>query len=135
MGTGGAVGRRDLPAVRWLEGSEGLSVARRTLAETGGRASLSAAPSPSPPPHPRRCHGFPLLSGSGAELQSARELHRRLLRHQAWTRAREGRGTASLGRGGTLPSLRFAAPNSGRGELGGKLRLRGWDQSAHLRPR
>lgn len=118
MGTGGAVGQRDLPAVRWLEGSEGLSVARRTLAETGGRASLSAAPSPSPPPHPRRCHGFPLVSGSGAELQAPLANCRRLLRHQAWTRAREGRGTASLGRGRNAALLRFAAPNSGRGGWG-----------------
>lgn len=70
MGTGGAVGQRDLPAVRWLEGSErGLALPGDSRRDR--RTSLlSAAPSPSPPPHPRRCHGFPLLSGSGAELQA-----------------------------------------------------------------
>ena len=75
----GAGGERDLLAERWLEGSEGLSVAPRTLGEWGQRVSLSASPSPAPRPHPRRCHGFPLLSGSGAALQALLASRRRLL--------------------------------------------------------
>lgn len=50
-----------------------------------------------PRPHPRRCHGFPLLSGSGAELLALLRSRCRLLpaRSRGVDVRREGRGTGS----------------------------------------
>lgn len=52
-------------------GIRGVDFAPRTLGERGANESPSlAAPSSARRPLPRRCHGFPLLSRSGAALQA-----------------------------------------------------------------
>lgn len=69
---GQGAGDRDLRLRGGAGGIKGRLALPCELSERKGanESPSLAAPSSAPRPHPRRCHGFPLLSRSGAALQA-----------------------------------------------------------------
>lgn len=116
----------------WRDGGWG-GLAPRTLGARGARESLHlAAPSPAPRPHPRRCHGFPLLSGSGAALQAQLGSRRRLLAAPA-RGVDAGKEERGAGRPGRQRNAALRVPCYELWPREGKLRPERRDQPAGRR--